>query len=261
MYWIVLSGRDKLVYAAIQPYVRKSAVHQHRCINKMCNVYVPYVNTDSALLLSLFFYHQENTEKNDLRKKNCRKVWMTSNPVTICFCLSFRGYFFLLFDCYLGKLDEKKRKKDRIHNVYQILREQKIDFVSLAINFNSNGSMSRFHNVLSPYIQQWFVPFVSFFFLHPFARQSVSQYSTFHVGLYFVWCVCEGILCARMIKKLTIHFDKACNAFYDIICIAEHVAIIVIIWYGTSIVHEMLYRNACIRISGCFYPFFPLYAK
>lgn len=40
-------------------------------------------------------------------------------------------------------IKQNKKRKNLVHKVYQILYKQKIDFVSLAINFNSNGSMSR----------------------------------------------------------------------------------------------------------------------
>lgn len=43
----------------------------------------------------------------------------------------------------MGIKKKTKKRKNLVHKVYQILYKQKIDFVSLAINFNSNGSMSR----------------------------------------------------------------------------------------------------------------------
>lgn len=80
MYWIVWKWWDKLVYAANQANVEKSTVR----INIGVSISSVYVNTDSALLLSLFFIIKKCREKW-FSKKNCGKVWMTSYPVTIFF--------------------------------------------------------------------------------------------------------------------------------------------------------------------------------
>lgn len=165
---------------------KKNTIHQHCCITQF-NVYFWHVNTDSVLLLSLFFLSpktKQNRKKNDFQKI-VRKVWMPSNPVAMLwyfFLLIFLSGDFFRFDCRWGKLEWKK--KNSFTKYIKILYEQKIDFVSLAINFNSNGSMSRSTFQLS-HTQQWFFLFCH----HPLSLSVLVRHSM----PFFLVCLCEAV--------------------------------------------------------------------
>lgn len=96
------------------------------------------------------------------------------------------------------------KKKNSFTKYIKILYEQKIDFVSLAINFNSNGSMSRSTFQLS-HTQQWFFLFCH----HPLSLSVLVRHSM----PFFLVCLCEAVFFFRL-EKTTIHFDKACNFLY-----------------------------------------------